>query len=128
MDVMQKVWEFIIKSYQSFTDLWIFKVAISMGLTFIVGSFGIASSFIVLIIIDLATKWLSLSYKCLIDSGTCEAKAGLYDCMIKMSVAMTKGYISSGEMNHRFVGKVILYMTVGCYSYPRIAGEMQYIR
>ena len=84
-----------------------------MILAFLLGSFGVASSaFIMLIVIDLATKWLSLSYKCLIDNGTCQADAGLYECMIKMQDAMVKGYISSSEMKHRFAGKVILYMTV----------------
>lgn len=40
-----------------------------MSLAFIVGNYGISSSsFIMLIIIDLATKWLLLRYKCLIDS------------------------------------------------------------
>lgn len=113
MDVIEKVWDITIKSFQSFTDLWIFKTLISMVLAFIWGNFGIASSaFIVLIIIDLATKWLSLSYKCLLDNGTCQNDAGLYECIIKMPLAMSKGYIRSGEMKHRFAGKVILYMTV----------------
>lgn len=64
-----------------------------MGLIFIVGSFRVAfSSLIVLIIIDLATKWLSFSYKCLIDSGMCKLKRrGLYDktfAVIAMDVAV----------------------------------------
>lgn len=113
LDIIQKVWEIIVKSFQSFTDLWIFKTAISMILAFVLGNFGVASSsFIMLIIIDLATKWLALSYKCLIDNGTCQANAGLYECMIRMHDAAEKGYIRSGEMKHRFAGKIILYMVV----------------
>lgn len=113
MDVIEKVWAITMKSYQSFTDLWIFKTFISMVLAFILGNFGVAStSFIMLIVIDLLTKWLALSYKCLIDNGTCQDDAGLYECMIKMQDAAVKGYIKSGEMKHRFAGKVILYMFV----------------
>ena len=64
MDVIEKIWEIIVKAFQSFTDLWIFKTLISMVLAFVLGNFGIASSaFIMLIVVDLVTKWLSLSYK-----------------------------------------------------------------
>lgn len=65
-------------------------------------------AFAMLVIIDLITKWIVLSKQFLTDAGHTETN--LWDCIKGMRGARRAGYIRSGEMKHRFAGKITVYL------------------
>lgn len=80
---------------------------------FFFGNHGTALlAFIVLILIDLFTKWLALAYKYLLDQGICREQAGLWQCVRSMKKAFANRYITSEMMKTKFAGKIILYMVL----------------
>lgn len=96
---------------QSLGDVALAKISVASILTVFFSSHGTAlMAFVVLILIDLATKWLSLTYKYLIDQGVCQEKAGLWQCARNMGNAFNQKYITSEMMKTKFAGKIILYM------------------
>lgn len=95
----------------SLVDVALAKISVAGLLAAIFSSHGTAlMAFVVLILIDLATKWLALSYRYLLDQGVCEAQAGLWQCTRSMANAFNHKYITSEMMKTKFAGKIILYM------------------
>lgn len=96
---------------QSLGDVALAKLPLAGALTYIVSNHGLALwAFVVLIVIDLATKWMALTYKYLLDQGECQDKVGLLRCVLKMRKALKAKYITSEMMKTKFAGKIILYM------------------
>ena len=95
----------------SLMDVALAKISLAGTLSFFFGSHGTALlAFIVLILIDLFTKWLALAYKYLLDQGMCREQVGLWQCTRNMKKAFANRYITSEMMKTKFAGKVILYM------------------
>ena len=95
----------------SLMDVALAKISLAGTLSFFFGSYGTALlAFIVLILIDLFTKWLALAYKYLLDQGVCREQAGLWQCARSMKKAFAGRYITSAMMKTKFSGKIILYM------------------
>lgn len=68
------------------------------------------AAFVVLVIVDLLSKWIALSHQRLVDNGV--EKTSLWACIKNMRQAQRDGYIQSGPMKERFMGKVILYLVL----------------
>ncbi len=112
---MEEIFSNVVKAgkgaVQSLGDIALVKMGVAGLLAVVFSSHATAlMAFVVLILIDLATKWLSLSYKYLTDQGTCQEKAGLWQCALNMGNAFNQKYITSEMMKTKFAGKIILYM------------------
>ena len=70
----------------------------------------IFAAFVFLVCLDLVTKWLSLSRKCLIDHGT--EQPTFWQSFTGIRNARRLGYIRSEEMRKRFVHKILSYIGV----------------
>jgi phage-related holin len=67
--------------------------------------------FALLVCIDLLTKWIALSRERLLKNKR-KTNPTFYECVLGLRKARRAGYIKSSEMKHRFVGKIIVYMTI----------------
>lgn len=119
--------EAIAKAGQGLVDAWLFKTVLALivgALTSVHGSALLA--FIVLIFIDLITRWIALSYKHLQDCGKSD---DLLSCVQNIPAAIKAGKINSDAMKHRFAGKLILYialtiMAASADNMLKLAGEI----
>lgn len=116
----------IFKASQSFVDAWLFKAVMALTITGITSAHGSALLwFVVLVFIDLVTRWNAITYKYLQD---CQKDSDLLSCIISMPAAWKAGYINSSAMKHRFGGKIIFYifitmMAVSADNMLQLAGE-----
>lgn len=114
------------KAAQSFTDAWLFKTVMAVTITGVTSAHGSALMwFVVLIVIDLITKWNQLSYQYLKD---CQKNSDLICSILSIPAAWKAGYINSDAMKHRFSGKIIFYifvtiMAVSADNMVKLAGE-----
>lgn len=67
------------------------------------------SLFVALIVIDLATKWIELSYN---NIKTEDYEPGIIDSIRAIPAAHRAGIISSRVMKTQFCGKIIVYCTI----------------
>lgn len=65
--------------------------------------------FIILVFLDLITKWSAIGYKMLIDMGASPENISGYSKYIAIPAAWGKGLISSKHMRKPFVTKVLTY-------------------
>ena len=94
----------------SIMDVAPVKATAAGALAFATGSHGTAlAAFVGLILIDLLTKYLSLSAQRLSDLGQ---PSGLGQCLFGIYGAFKDGYIKSELMKTKFAGKLILYMVL----------------
>lgn len=101
----------LMKTMKSLLDLAPIKAILATVVAFTGSShYPVITAFVALITIDLLTKWMALSYKHLVDHGVCSDNVGLFQCLLDVPGALHDGYISSGPMKTRFVGKIFLYM------------------
>jgi len=112
---MEEIFNSVLKAAkgaaQSLGDVALAKISVAGLFAVIFSGHGTAlMAFVVLILIDLATKWLSLTYRYLLDRGVCQEQAGLWQCARNMGNAFNQKYITSEMMKTKFAGKLILYM------------------
>jgi phage-related holin len=103
--------ESIYHSAGHIADAWAFKLVAS----FLVGALfnlhvQLLLLFALMVIVDLATKWFALAKTYLVDNGTPDPDS--WQVFTSMRKARQAGYIKSDVMKHRFLGKIIIYMTV----------------
>lgn len=81
--------------------------------------------FIILVFLDLLTKWAAISYKMLIDMGANPENINGYDKYIAIPAAWGKGLISSKHMRKPFITKVLTYClaTAGAWCFDFMAGQ-----
>ena len=81
--------------------------------------------FILLVFLDLITKWAAISYKMLLDMGANPENINDYDKYIAIPAAWGKGLISSKHMRKPFVTKVLTYClaTAGAWGFDFMAGQ-----
>lgn len=68
-------------------------------------------AFVGLVVVDLITKWVSLSYAHLAKRRR-KNKPTLWQAIINIPQARKAGYIKSEVMKSRFVGKIIVYLLI----------------
>lgn len=97
--------------FQKLQDAWIFKICVSCALTAAVQDHAqIFAAFCALVCADLATKFLSLSRKHLVDGG--KPAPTLWSTVYNIRAASRAGYIKSNLMRTRFVPKILTYFGV----------------
>ena len=96
---------------QRLTEGWGAKVGLSVALTIAYEDHAqIFAAFVALVCLDLATKWLSLSRKHLVDTGV--DQPSLWQAFWNVKKARRAGYIKSDIMRKRFVPKILTYFGV----------------
>jgi hypothetical protein len=81
--------------------------------------------FIILVFLDLLTKWSAIGYQMLIDMGAKPENIGGIDKYIAIPAAWGKGLINSKHMRKPFVTKVLTYCiaTAGAWCFDFMAGQ-----
>lgn len=81
--------------------------------------------FILLVFLDLLTKWSAIGYQMLIDLGADPENISGYAKYIAIPAAWGKGLINSKHMRKPFVTKVLTYClaTAGAYCFDFMAGN-----
>ena len=98
--------EAVIHVFQKLQEGWGVKLALSCIVSIAAEEHAqIFAAFVFLVCLDLVTKWLSLSRRCLIDHGT--EQPGLWQSFMGLRRARRLGYIRSEEMRKRFVHKIL---------------------
>lgn len=101
----------MIHVFQKLQEGWGMKLALSCIVSVAAEEHAqIFAAFVFLVCLDLVTKWLSLSRKCLIDHGTEEPT--FWQSLTGIRNAQRLGYIRSEEMRKRFVHKILSYIGV----------------
>ncbi|MEQ2868668.1 phage holin family protein [Selenomonas noxia] len=96
---------------QRLQEGWGLKLSISCAVSLASHDHAqIFAAFVALVCLDLVTKWLSLSRKCLMDDGTEHPTFWQSFCGIRRARRM--GYIRSEEMRTRFTHKILTYFGV----------------
>lgn len=100
----------IVKAGQSLADAWLFKMVVALIVSFVTSVHGsVLVAFLMLVFVDLITRWIALSYNYLND---CSKEADLLACIVNIPGAIKVGYINSDAMKHRFSGKIIVYIVL----------------
>ncbi|EGO64172.1 phage holin family protein [Acetonema longum] len=121
-DLLQAIY----KAGQGLADAWLFKTVLASIITALSGAHASALLwFVLLVFVDLVTRWLAISYAQLTES---QCRNGLLSCLLNIPAAIQAGRINSDAMKHRFAGKMILYialtiMAIGVDNMLRLAGE-----
>lgn len=81
--------------------------------------------FIILVFLDLITKWASIGFKMLIDMGAKPESLSAWDKYIAIPSAWGKGLISSRHMRKPFITKVLTYCiaTAAAWCFDFMAGQ-----
>ena len=81
--------------------------------------------FVVLVFLDLLTKWSAIGYQMLIDMGAKPENIGGIDKYIAIPAAWGKGLISSKHMRKPFITKVLTYClaTAGAWCFDFMSGQ-----
>lgn len=97
--------------FQRLQEGWGLKLSISCAISLASEDHAqIFAAFVALVCLDLVTKWLSLSRKCLIDHGTDQPT--FWQSLTGIRRARRLGYIRSEEMRKRFTHKILTYFGV----------------
>ncbi|MDU3215561.1 MAG: phage holin family protein, partial [Negativicoccus succinicivorans] len=100
----------------SLADAWWLKAAIALlgevAITLIhIKHVQVLGAFILLVLIDLSTKWAALAYQMLIQRGADPNKISVIDKWLAIPLAIDAKIITSNEMRRPFVAKVLTYVT-----------------
>ena len=97
--------------FQRLQEGWGLKLSISCAVSLASEDHAqIFAAFVALVCLDLVTKWLSLSRKCLIDHGADQPT--FWQSLTGIRRARRLGYIRSEEMRKRFTHKILTYFGV----------------
>lgn len=96
---------------QRLVEGWGAKAGLSIALTIAYEDHvQIFAAFALLVCLDLATKWLSLSRQHLVDTGV--DQPSFWQALWNVKRARRAGYIKSDIMRKRFVPKILTYIGV----------------
>lgn len=81
--------------------------------------------FVILVFLDLITKWAAIGYQMLIDMGATPENLSGYDKYIAIPAAWGKGLINSKHMRKPFVTKVLTYCmaTAAAWCFDYMSGQ-----
>ena len=131
---MQIVLDFLIDSWNSLTTSFILKTTLSSVAALAIWVIGlkhvqILGVFILLVFIDLFTKWAAIAYKMLIDDyGYKVEDIAVWEKYRAIPAAFEKGLISSRYMRKGFVFKVATYVaaTLAAFLFDEMSGQKQF--
>ena len=108
MDITQ-LYNAIFRAADRLGSYWQAKVIAAGLLAAMQFHFELLTLFVLLIVIDLATKWVELSYN---NIKTEDYEPGIIDSIRAIPAAHRAGIISSRVMKTQFCGKIIVYVIV----------------
>lgn len=131
---MQIVLDFLIDSWNSLTSSFILKTILSSVAALAIWVIGlkhvqILGVFILLVFVDLLTKWASIAYKMLVDEfGYDPEKIATWEKYRAIPIAFEKQLIASKYMRKGFIGKVMTYVaaTIAAILFDEMSGQRQF--
>ena len=111
---MQELTNFLCDAWRTLTESFAIKALLAVIAEVGIYMLGlkhvqVLGIFILLVFLDLITKWAAISYQMLIDLGASPDNISGSDKYIAIPVAWGKGLISSKHMRKPFVTKVLTY-------------------
>lgn len=127
---MQELTNFLCDAWRTLTESFAIKALLAVIAEVGIYMLGlkhvqVLGIFILLVFLDLITKWAAISYQMLIDLGANPDNISGSDKYIAIPVAWGKGLISSKHMRKPFVTKVLTYClaTAGAWCFDFMAGN-----
>lgn len=127
---MQEITNFLCDAWQTLTESFAIKALLAVIAEVGIYMLGlkhvqILGIFILLVFLDLITKWSAISYQMLIDLGASPDNISGSDKYIAIPAAWGKGLINSKHMRKPFVTKVLTYClaTAGAWCFDFMAGN-----
>nr|DAM67690.1 MAG TPA: holin [Caudoviricetes sp.] len=131
---MEFILKFIVEGWNSLTDSFILKAILSGAAAIAIWVIGIKhvqilGVFILLVFVDLFTKWAAIAYQMLIDEyGYDKDQIAVWEKYRAIPIAFEKGKISSRYMRKGFVFKVATYVaaTMAAVLFDEMSGQRQF--
>lgn len=127
---MQELTNFLCDAWQTLTESFAIKALLAVIAEIGIYMLGlkhvqVLGIFIMLVFLDLITKWSAISYQMLIDLGASPDNISGSDKYIAIPAAWGKGLINSKHMRKPFVTKVLTYClaTAGAWCFDFMAGN-----
>lgn len=127
---MQELTNFMSEAWRTLTESFAIKALLAVIADVAIYMIGlkhvqVLGIFILLVFIDLITKWSAISYQMLVDMGARPENISASDKYIAIPAAWGKGLISSKHMRKPFVTKVLTYClaTAGAWCFDFMAGQ-----
>ena len=127
---MQVITDFLCEAWRTLTNSFAIKALLAViaevGI-YILGlkHIQVLGIFVLLVFLDLLTKWSALGYKMLVDMGANPDNLSMADKYIAIPAAWGKGIISSKHMRKPFITKVLTYClaTAGAWCFDFMSGQ-----
>lgn len=127
---MQVITDFLCEAWRTLTNSFAIKALLAViaevGI-YILGlkHIQVLGIFVLLVFLDLLTKWAALGYKMLVDMGANPDNLSMADKYIAIPAAWGKGIISSKHMRKPFITKVLTYClaTAGAWCFDFMSGQ-----
>lgn len=127
---MQEITNFLCDAWQTLTESFAIKALLAVIAEVGIYMLGlkhvqVLGIFILLVFLDLITKWSAISYQMLINLGASPDNISGSDKYIAIPAAWGKGLINSKHMRKPFVTKVLTYClaTAGAWCFDFMAGN-----
>lgn len=127
---MQELTNFMGEAWRTLTESFVLKAILAFVAEIAIYMIGlkhvqVIGVFILLVFIDLLTKWAAIGYQMLIDLGASPENISGSDKYIAIPAAWGKGLISSKHMRKPFVTKVLTYClaTAAAWCFDFMAGN-----
>lgn len=127
---MQVITDFLCEAWQTLTESFALKAILAiiadLGIYFLgLKHVQVLGIFVMLVFLDLITRWAAIGYQMLIDMGANPDNISASDKYIAIPAAWGKGLINSKHMRKPFVTKVLTYClaTAGAWCFDFMAGN-----
>lgn len=127
---MQVITNFLCEAWRTLTDSFAVKALLAVIAEVGIYMLGlkhvqVLGIFVLLVFLDLFTRWAAISYQMLLDLGASPDNIGMGDKYIAIPAAWGKGLISSKHMRRPFITKVLTYClaTAGAWCFDFMAGN-----
>jgi hypothetical protein len=127
---MQELTNFMSEAWRTFTESFVLKAILAFVAEIAIYMIGlkhvqVLGIFILLVFLDLVTKWAAIGYQMLLDLGASPENISGSDKYIAIPAAWGNGLISSKHMRKPFVTKVLTYClaTAAAWCFDFMAGQ-----
>lgn len=127
---MQAITNFLYEAWQTLTESFAIKAILAviadLGIYFLgLKHVQVLGIFIMLVFLDLITRWAAIGYQMLIDMGANPDNISASDKYIAIPAAWGKGLINSKHMRKPFVTKVLTYCmaTAAAWCFDYMSGQ-----
>lgn len=127
---MNELTHFTSEAWRTLTESFVLKAILAIIAEVAIYMIGlkhvqVLGIFILLVVLDLITKWAAIGYQMLVDLGANPENISGSDKYIAIPAAWGKGLISSKHMRKPFVTKVLTYClaTAAAWCFDFMAGQ-----